>query len=481
MTRDTLAPSTTSLAKVPLERFVDNDCIEVMVHNVFRSYGVHSEMILIRRHCISIATTLLSHHQQQRRVSLNCRRITLDLQKHPRYVLHSLFQTNKQSQSSYLSLIYHHCTGTLSFHCTNYRCFTSITNGTDSIVEQATTTKQPLVSPTMKELVTTIPHDNSHLVTVSNDLVNIAIQNSLAVKNSRRRASSRHYNDNVDDTDSNRGYIESLFDYNEGEDDDEGNDEDDSYEIDGDQTSTERMDLPLITYEGEETYFQFDYRNHTTAVNAPMSNLLRKIETTLFNAHLEPFGRYRGVATLKHNIEIMNEGVKFRLGRGRSLQKDGVIVPKRKKIQNTTGYIQLKRALLRLLKDRQAIYGSGNTNTITELKWKQIGRSFFGPDSDICISYQETEDILRDLWFRGKSDKFNHLQKWHFRLVQKKKEQLLHPRDPNEPITPKAKKQKRYLPKQSSKNRFLWNDRRIAEIERQIKCVCFLYINLLSV
>jgi hypothetical protein len=425
-------------------------------------------MFFTPKYCFSITSTL-SQLKVRRLLLCNDRWINVNAYVHEQNEVQKLFQTIKQSQQCRLSLRNNHFTQQSPLHCMNNRYFTSTSGDTDSAAEPPSNMPQGLVTTNFDKLVTTLPYDDSHFVTVSDELVNLATENSLAVRRSRRQASVDHTNNNGVDEESHRGYIDSILN---DKNDDEGNDENDSDDADDtdyDQTTTLVKGVPLITYEGEETYFQFDYRNHKTEINTPMSNLLRKIETTLHNAHLEPFGRYRGVGTLKSNIENMQEGERFRLGRGRSLKKDGVIVQLRRKKVNTTGFIKLKYALLRLLKDRQAIYGSGNTNTITELKWKQIGRSFFGPDSDICIKYKEAEGILRDLWFRGKSDKFNHLQKWHFRLVQKKKERLLHPRDPNEPITPKATKQKKYIPRQPSKNRFLWDDKRMAILERQIK------------
>ena len=275
-----------------------------------------------------------------------------------------------------------------------------------------------------------IPKVESHHVMVTNDLIDIARHNSVTVQKYRLKVSTK-----PDFLTKYRG--EALTDHEE-----QMDDEDEGEENDVNKLEHDGVPPPLITYEGKETYFQFDYRNHKTEVNAPMKNLLEKIETTLYNTHLEPYEKFRGVATMKQNIELMEEGVKFRLGRRRSMTKDGGVMAIRKHPENVTGYIQLKRALLRLLKDRHSIYTSGNTNTITELKWKKIGQGFFGPDSDVCVKYNQAERMLRDLWFRGTSDIFNKLQKWHFRLVEKKKQRLLHPRDPDEPVTPKAVKKK---------------------------------------
>jgi hypothetical protein len=321
-----------------------------------------------------------------------------------------------------------------------------------------------------KDEIKAIPKVESHHVMITDDLINIARHNSFAVQRNRRKKSPTS-----DFIAKYKGA--QLVDHEEQMDDeDDDNGEGGHYnELEHGDPSSHLSPPPLITYEGKETYFQFDYRNHKTEVKTAMKNLLEKIETTLLNAHLEPYDKFRGVGTIKQNIALMEEGVKFRLGRRRSLKKDGTVIPIRKRPQNITGYIQLKRALLRLLKDRHAIYSSGNTNTITELKWKKIGQGFFGPDSDICVKYVEAERMLCDLWFRGKSDVFDKKQKWHFRLVEKKKQRLLHPRDPNEPIKPKAVKQKRYLPRQPQKDRFHWDDKRMAAIERDV-----LYVHILS-
>ena len=322
-----------------------------------------------------------------------------------------------------------------------------------------------------------IPKIESHHVMITNDLIDIARHNSFAVQKTQSKESSI----------SNflaKYKAKELADDEEQMDDDYGEADHGSELEGGELLSSNILPPPLITFEGRETYFQFDYRNHKTEVNEPMKNLLEKIETTLHDAHLERHAKFRGVGTIKQNIELMEEGVKFRMGRRRSMKKDGAVIPIRKRPENLTGYIQLKRALLRLLKDRHTIYTSGNTNTITELKWKKIGQGFFGPDSDICVKYKEAERMLRDLWFGGKSDIFHKLQKWHFRLVEKKKQRLLHPRDPNEPITPKAVMKKRYLPRQPQKDYFHWDDKRMAAIEREVLYVAvfvkitYIYITL---
>jgi hypothetical protein len=148
----------------------------------------------------------------------------------------------------------------------------------------------------------------------------------------------------------------------------------------------------------------------------------------LYNAHLEPYGKFRGVATVRSNIENMKEGTKFRIGRKRSLTKLGVIQPLHVRRRfNLAGYTFLTRTILRLLKERHAIYSTGGTPVINELKWKNIGKSFFGPDSDICIRHRHVQVILRDLWFRGHSELFAHCHKWHFRRLKQREERALHP------------------------------------------------------
>jgi hypothetical protein len=284
----------------------------------------------------------------------------------------------------YLSSFMNRCSAQLVSIMPTNQCLVNSSFFSSTTVTTTTTT-QP--NSSTDEQVVNIPFNDSLLVTVSDDLVNIARNNSSLLHNLETRT------------------IEESPD-------------NDALHTAAPPIATSQ----LLTYEGKETYFQFDYRNHPPITCVPMQNLLRKIEATLHSAHLEPYGPYRGVATMKQNIERMEEGEKFRLGRGKSMRKLGVIAPIIYNPENLHGYIALSRALLRLLKDRHAIYGSGDTPVLTEMNWKKIGQGFFGPDSDICIKYKEAEDILRDLWFRGKNDRFTHLQFTHFRLLKKKRE-----------------------------------------------------------
>jgi hypothetical protein len=282
-----------------------------------------------------------------------------------------------------------------------------------------------------------IPKVESHSVMISNDLVDFAERNSSAMQNLKQKG--RSTSDFCDE-----------YKLNEWADHDKEMDYDDDDYVEGDHDSgtydgespSNILPPPPFTFEGKETYFQFDYRNHKTEVNPTMKNLLNKIEKTIHNAHLEPYGKFRGVATIRLNIALMEEGEKFRLGRRKSWIKDGTLVPIRKWPPNLTGQIRLKRDFVRILKDRHTIYTAGNMNVLSELKWKKIGQGFFGPDSDICVKPADAVTMLRDLWFRGESNLFNKFQHWHFRLLEKKKKKdLLSPQPPtlNEP-TPSNEK-----------------------------------------
>lgn len=46
-----------------------------------------------------------------------------------------------------------------------------------------------------------------------------------------------------------------------------------------------------------------------------------KIDQTLKDTHLEPFGKRRGVNTLRRNILAFDRGTKFRLARAKSFVK----------------------------------------------------------------------------------------------------------------------------------------------------------------
>lgn len=176
----------------------------------------------------------------------------------------------------------------------------------------------------------------------------------------------------------------------------------------------EMREVPLITYKATPTYFQFDYRNHDAPLTESMQGLLRKIEATLENADLEPFGRNRGVETIKRNIENLREGDRYRI-RKRSRSKSGLIERKKKDKVNVNRY-----TLLKLLKERHCIYTTGTHERLGQLDQIVLGRSLFGPESDVKITSREVEQVLNELWFQGVSSRFRGLQRTHFALLRRK-------------------------------------------------------------
>jgi hypothetical protein len=183
-------------------------------------------------------------------------------------------------------------------------------------------------------------------------------------------------------------------------------------------SENELMDIPLITYRARTTYFQFDYRNHDTPITESMQGLLRKIEATLENTDLEPFGKNRGLETMRQNITNLGEGEGYRI-KNRSLNKSGSIEPVKKFNLNLNRY-----ALMKLLKERHCIYATGVHERFGQLDFVELGRSFFGPDSDVEVRGWEAEEILSELWFRGTSSRFRGLQRRHFALLRRKKAKI---------------------------------------------------------
>jgi hypothetical protein len=181
----------------------------------------------------------------------------------------------------------------------------------------------------------------------------------------------------------------------------------------------ESADAPLFIYRARPTYFQFDYRNHDVPITVSMQGLLRKIEATLENADLEPFGKERGVETMKRNIENLAEGEGYRV-RNRSRNKLGSI----QKAKKGTLLTLNRYALLKLLKERHCIYATGIHERLGQLNFVEIGRSFFGPESDVEVRGWEAEQILNELWFQGKSNRFQGLQRRHFAILRKKQSRL---------------------------------------------------------
>jgi hypothetical protein len=185
-------------------------------------------------------------------------------------------------------------------------------------------------------------------------------------------------------------------------------------------------DMTVYHYKStEETFFQWDYRNHPKIEGKNMNNLLNKIEATLNNAHLEPYGRQRGVATVLQNVMDMEVGEKFRLGRNKSFKKLKPINPwnekeprpnpkkKKRRINNMLRPTQLCRSLFKLLNDRHAIYASGCTAEISALDEYCLGESFFGPTTHVRVSPRTAKLMLKELWLHGHSSTFNMFQKNH--------------------------------------------------------------------
>ena len=177
---------------------------------------------------------------------------------------------------------------------------------------------------------------------------------------------------------------------------------------------------PLILWRGEETYFQFDYRNHPPITAFDNKNLLRKIERVLRNIHLEPIGdKNRGVATMERNIENMKEGDDYRLSR-RTYNKTGLFEPINALKPKTTRY-----TLIKSLTERHALYATGNNWRFGGLKRNVLGQSLFGVDSEIEVKARDTATILRDLWCFGQSYMFDGLQRRHFAMKRRKEQKIL--------------------------------------------------------
>jgi hypothetical protein len=175
----------------------------------------------------------------------------------------------------------------------------------------------------------------------------------------------------------------------------------------------------------EETYFQWDYRYHRKVKETNMINMLKKIETTLHNAHLEPYGKQRGVDTVRNNLLNLDVKEKFRLGRNKSLEK-GKIIRKSGKNGLAPDYkvmhermkrllrpMYLLRSMLKVLYERHAIYASGYTVELSKLDEYCLGESFYGYKTHIRMDHHTAKLILRELWLHGWSGKFNKLQKEH--------------------------------------------------------------------
>jgi hypothetical protein len=246
-------------------------------------------------------------------------------------------------------------------------------------IATASTDFSELQQPTEEEeqLEVRIPGTDSLVIMVSDELVDMVKQNSELIES--------QYKHRIEDEDYNNDLIEPP---------------------------------PVIMYKDEATYFQFDYRNHPPITDVSMKNLLRKIEASLYRTHLEPYGRDRGVQTMAQNVESFKEGKMFRVG-SKSYNKHGTIEPVKKAEVKVNRY-----SLLRLLKERHTIYATGNHSRLATVDKNIIGKSFFGPESDINVLHKEAELLLRDLWFFGMSQRFNGLQRRHFSMENRKYDKL---------------------------------------------------------
>lgn len=163
----------------------------------------------------------------------------------------------------------------------------------------------------------------------------------------------------------------------------------------------------------KETFFQFDYRNvERVPITKPeMEVLLEKIEVTLKDAHLEPYGTSRGVATLRKNIDALPDGAKFRMGGGKgSLKKVGEGYDKAVYV---TSHRALRKAMFNLLFERHAIITSGWTHNMKKLTAEMLGQSLLGPETRIVVDRKLAQDVIQELWMRGVSSKYNRLIKKH--------------------------------------------------------------------
>jgi hypothetical protein len=170
---------------------------------------------------------------------------------------------------------------------------------------------------------------------------------------------------------------------------------------------------PLTYYKtGEETFFQFDYRNVTKPLlNSQLDILLRKIESTSKDTELEPYCARRGTVTLRKNIEQLPDGGKFRLGGGKkSMKKMGEGYDKAVYV---TSHRALRKAMINLIWERHAIMTTGKTHEWKKIPSAVIGQSLLGPDTRVVVDRKLGQDILQELWIRGVSSKYNRIIKKH--------------------------------------------------------------------
>jgi hypothetical protein len=164
---------------------------------------------------------------------------------------------------------------------------------------------------------------------------------------------------------------------------------------------------------GQETFFQFDYRNVPMPDNMrpDLAILLQKIQIVLKNTELEPYFSRRGCETLRSNIENLPDGTKFRVGGGKkSTRKVGEAY---NTAVNVTTHRALRKSMSYLLWERHAIVTSGRTHDFKKLSSQAIGQSLLGPETRIPVDQRLGKEVIEELWTRGVSSKYNRLIKRH--------------------------------------------------------------------
>jgi hypothetical protein len=180
-----------------------------------------------------------------------------------------------------------------------------------------------------------------------------------------------------------------------------------------------------IYHRSQPTYFQWDYRNHRKMDGMTHVKLLGKIEQALKDAHLEPFGKRRGVRTVRRNILLFNRGTRFRLAQTKSFvkrktlqtYKHGSKIPSRKFMARKTNRLlqtgRLLKTMFQLIYERHTIRTCKHTAYIGSLDRYALGESFFGPTTHISMTAKTAKMILRELWLHGRSRTFTKMQNNH--------------------------------------------------------------------
>jgi hypothetical protein len=180
-----------------------------------------------------------------------------------------------------------------------------------------------------------------------------------------------------------------------------------------------------IYHNGKPTYFQWDYRNHRRMEGTSHIKILRKIEQALKDAHLEPYGKRRGVRTVRLNILALDRGTQFRLASTKTFVKikneetyrNGSKIPSRKLVTKRIHRLlqtgRLVDTMMRLIYDRHTIRTCRHTANIGTLDRYVIGESFFGPTTHILMTAKTAKLILKELWLYGRSRTFSKMQSNH--------------------------------------------------------------------